>query len=191
MRPAAIAPVLAALAAVGMVGAVASSPAAYAQGPQTPQPWGTWILATHLVTDGAPPSLPTIVTLHKEGTANSSPANMFGTSGAGLRWVSPLHDVWERTGPQTIGTTCIAFIFQAGTGRLLGFGRVRGELELEDFDHLRGQMYFDFLPCPAPQFCPDPVDPEATWSVWPGTSPQGHAVSAVRLRRVAVGPLEP
>ena len=147
-----------------------------------PQPWGTWMWWLHLPGGR---TMPTIVTLHKEGTANSTPGTLFGAQ----YLFSPLHDVWEKTGPNHAKTTCLQFIYDAASRTLLGFGRTRIDVNMDDFDHLSGTMYYEFLPCPTPVSCPDPTDPGAVWQPWTTFPATGRPFTATRLKRVEPGPL--
>lgn len=165
------------------------------------QPWGTWILRMPLPPPPAGPggTMPMILTIHREGTAVSSSSFMFGGIAPGNAWTSAVHDTWERTGPRTIETTCVALSFKPGNsaagqpgipqpGWLLGFVRNRLELEFQgDGDHLAGELNSEFLACPMPWTCPDVNDPAAPWTPRLVDVP----VTVDRLIRVAPGPLVP
>jgi hypothetical protein len=74
-------------------------------------------------------------------------------------------------------------------------GRVRSSLQFaDDFESFQGKMFVETLPCTAgpPLSCPDPLDPAAKWTVATPTQPKdGFPVTAVRVARVAAGPLQP
>ena len=154
-----------------------------------PQPWGTWVWRTHTPSGAA---LPTLVTYHQDGTIAGSDFSMFGGTVSNLaRRATPLNGVWERTGPRTIGGTCLYLVFDASTNLLIGFGRARSALEFTpgDFDQFEGRMFVDFLACPTPSTCPDPLDQSAAWTSYNSMVPDGFVVSAKRLHRVEAGPL--
>ena len=159
------------------------------------QPWGTWVMRIYLPEPPAGPggNLPMILTIHREGTAVSSSSMMYGGLPPLVNWGSAVHDVWERTGPRTIESTCVGLSFAPGTaasqpGRLLGFVRNRVRLESDgDDDHLVGELNNEVLLCPTQTTCPDINDPLAQWV------PRlvGIPVTASRLIRVPPGPLVP
>jgi len=134
--------------------------------------------------------VPTIVTLHKEGTANSTSSLLFGGRLTGT-CVSPLHDVWQWSGERRIVTACVAFMFAPSGGAPLGWARVRGDFELdEDLQRMHGTSYLDFLPCTPDGRWPDPLDPKARWQVAPNTPPEGLASRFERWRFGPPGRLE-
>ncbi len=159
------------------------------------EPWGTWIMRMPLPGPPAGPggNMPALLTILREGTAVSSSSFMFGGISPGGSWSSAIHDVWERTGPRTIESTCVSLSFNPGNaaskpGWLLGFVRNRLRLEAErDGDQLVGVLNSEFLPCPTPWSCPDVNDPTAPWVPRMVDVP----VTAARLIRVEPGPLVP
>jgi hypothetical protein len=150
-----------------------------------PQPWGTFVWLTHTPTG----DLPSLLTLHQDGTVAVSSSNMFGGSSLSLgQRTTALQGVWAPTGPKTIGGTSLDLVFDAGTNLLIGFGRARTQLIFTDFDHFEGTLFLDFLACPTPSTCPDPQDPSAAWTAAvPGVP--SFSVSGRRLQRVEVGAL--
>jgi hypothetical protein len=154
------------------------------------QPWGTWVWQTSL---GPGMSLPALLTLHKDGTLSVSDGLMFGGLPGSATRMSPLHGVWERTGPRRIGGTSLWLIFDAPSGVLVAIGRCRTTLLLaRDGDGLEGKMFLEMLPCNGPMGCQDPIDPAAQWVPYPNLPPTGFlSVTARRLHRVPAGPLVP
>ena len=173
---------------VGIVLALALTPPASAKDPATEQPWGTWIWWTYTPAGAA---LPALVTFHEDGTVAGSDFRMFGGTASNLpRRTTPLHGVWERTGPHTIGVTSLYLVYDALSTRLIGFGRTRATLEFtpEDFDRFEGTMFVDFLSCGTPATCPNPQDRSAAWKPYDTMVPS-FVVSAKRLHRVEASPL--
>ena len=151
----------------------------------TPQPWGAWSWQTHLP---GGPDVPALVTIYQDGTVAVSDATMFGgLLGLTVR-ATPLHGVWERTGPHSIGGTSLYLVFDTNLNRMIGFGRARTALEfpIGSSDQFQGTMFLDFLVCPTPVTCPDPLDPFAQWGPYNPQFPS-FSVSAKRIRRVDVG----
>jgi len=147
------------------------------------EPTGSWVWSTSF---GTPGSAPALATFHKEGTVTVSDAFMFLTFNGGK--MSPLHGVWERTGPKSFGGTSLWMSYNA-TGTLVRFARARSALHfVEDPDHIEGVMYIDLgSPCASPPFgCPDPLSSEATWTPQPMMPPGGFPVSATRIHRVEI-----
>jgi hypothetical protein len=142
---------------------------------------GSWVSATHY---GAPGSVPALLTVHKDRTFSVSDGLMFLGPGGGK--FSPLHGVWEHTGPKSLGGTAL-FMVYAPTGMLVGFGRARTALNfVDDPDHIEGLMYLEIgPPCTSPPFgCSDPLSPTATWTPISSMPPGGFPVSATRIHRV-------
>jgi hypothetical protein len=154
-------------------------------GDKRPRPWGTWIMWLKRP-EG---SVPLIVTLHEEGTANSTPSSLFGgwTKGPCM---STLHDVWQWSGEHAISTACVAFLFAPSGGAPLGWLRVRGSFEIDgDGSHMHGKSFVDFLACTPAGGWPDPLEPGARWQVAPNTPPEGLEVRFERWRLGPAGPL--
>ena len=154
------------------------------------QPWGTWVWQTSL---GPGMSLPALLTLHRDGTVSVSDAVMFGGLPGSTTRMSPLHGVWERTGPRQIGGTSLWLIFDAPSGVLVAIGRSRTALQLaQDGEGLEGKMFLEMLPCNGPLDCQDPLNPAAQWLPHPNLPPTGFlSVTAKRLHRVPADPLVP
>ncbi len=155
---------------------------------QGPQPWGTWVWQTSF---GPGMSMPALLTLHKDGTLSVSDGLMFGGLPGSATRMSPLHGVWERTGPGRIGGTSLWLISDASSGVLVAIGRCRTSLQLtRDGEALEGKMFLEVLPCNGPLGCQDPLDPAGLWLPYPNLPPTGYLdVSARRLHRVPAGPL--
>jgi hypothetical protein len=154
------------------------------------QPWGTWVWRTSF---GPGMSMPALLTLHRDGTVSVSDGLMFGGLPGSTTRTSPLHGVWERTGPRRIGGTSLWLIFDAPSGVLVAIGRCRTALQLtRDGEGLEGKMFLEILPCNGPLGCQDPIDPAAQWEPYPNLPPTGFvSVTATRLHRVPAGPLVP
>lgn len=154
------------------------------------QPWGTWVWQTSF---GPGMSMPALLTLHKDGTVSVSDGLMFGGLPGSTMRTSPLHGVWENTGPRRIGGTSLWLIFDAPSGVLVAIGRCRTALQLAgDGEGLEGKMFLEMLPCNGPLGCQDPLDPAAQWLPYPNLPPTGFlSVTAKRLHRVPAGPLVP
>ena len=154
----------------------------------TLQPSGTWIWSTYTPAGAA---LPALVTFHQDGAVAGADFSMFGGTTSNLsRRTTPFRGVWERTGPHTIGVTSLYLVYEAATGRLIGFGRTRSTIEFTpgDLDHFEGTMFVDVLSCATPATCPDPQDSSAAWKPYDTMVPS-FVVSAKRLHRVEVGEL--
>jgi len=158
-------------------------------GSNTKQFWGTWVHNVHV---GPGFSVPALVTIHFDGTINVSSGLMFGGLVGSTRRVSPVHSVWEKTGPKSIGATSLFFTFDAVTGVLTGYQRNRCSLEAgDDFTTYQGTEFMETLSCPYPLSCPDPLNPAATWTPVPGMPATGYPVSGARLKLVPSGALTP
>ncbi len=143
---------------------------------------GTWILWAELPTGARVPALHTY---HSDGTITSSDVLSFGgLPGVPIR-ITPLHGVWERTGPRAFATTNLFLVYDASTSLLIGFGRARATISFtgNDDDQFSGTAYPEFLPCPSPFACPDPQAAGAAWAPFPGLPPSFPA-TATRLRLV-------
>ena len=143
---------------------------------------GTWVVWAE-IRPGV--RVPALHTYHSDGTITSSDTLMFGgLPGVSIR-ISPLHGVWERTGPSTFATTNLALIYDAGSSLLIGFGRARATASFgkSDPDQVSGTASVEFLPCPSPFACPDPQAVDAAWVPFPGLPPS-LPVTATRLRLV-------
>ena len=153
------------------------------------QIWGTWVWRTGIGT-----TLPSLTTIHVDGTVSVSDGTMFG----GIRpnsttRLTPLHGVWERTGWQSFGGTSLWLVFDATTGLLTSWGRVRVSAQMaDDFNSFQGKAFVEYLACSTgtPVNCPDPLDPMATWVPITGAPPDGIPISGTRVERVPAGPLQ-
>jgi hypothetical protein len=164
-------------AATGAVLLMLGMPAhAQASGSSGTQFVGTWI---HNVAGG-----PALVTIHSDGTLMVSSSFMFGRPGWPVRF-SPIHAVWEKTGPKSIAITSIFFVFDAD-GMMTAYQRNRCFLRLgHDRDSYTGVEFMETLPCEAGS-CPDPLDPTAQW-IPSDTMPEtGYPSSGARLKVVRV-----
>ena len=154
------------------------------------QVWGTFVWRTHV---SSAIVIPSLLTLHIDGTVSVSAGDMFGSpTAANRRYITPLHGVWERTGWQSVGGTSLWLISDAATGAIQGWGRARTSLAFsDDFQRIDGRMFTETLLCAAgpPVSCPDPQDPGATWVRNPNMPPEGFSISGTRLVRVPAGPL--
>jgi len=98
--------------------------------------------------------------------------------------ITPLHGVWERTGPGQFGVTSLMLGFDPATNVLVAIGRARADIRFDgDFDHLAGTLYGELLFCPTPFSCPNPTDPAAPWI----TTTPPVPFTAIRVRRVPAG----
>ena len=78
------------------------------------QIWGTWVWRTGIGT-----TLPSLTTIHVDGTVSVSDGSMFGGMRPGSTTrLTPLHGVWERTGWQSFAGTSLWLVFDATTGLL-------------------------------------------------------------------------
>ncbi len=129
--------------------------------------------------------VPALHTYHSDGTITSSDTFMFGgVPGATIR-ITPLHGVWERTGPSAFAATSLVLVYDASSSLLIGFGRARATVSFpkNDPDHISGTASVEFLPCPSPVACPNPLAADAAWAPFPGFPPNFQATAA-RLRLV-------
>jgi hypothetical protein len=77
--------------------------------------------------------------------------------------VTPLHGAWSRLSWRRFGGTSLMLFFDASTSALVGFGRARSAILLEDRSHISGTMVLDMLPCPTALSCPDPTQADSSW----------------------------
>ena len=146
---------------------------------------GSWI---HYLAVAGTPGLPTLVTIHSDGTMNASSSVMFGSPAmpaAPIRY-SPVHGVWQKVGPKSIQATNLFFWF-AHDGRMLGYQRNRIVFKLgADRDTYAGLLFLEQLECgPMGVFqCPDPLDPSLTWTANPNMPPGGYQVTGYRIKVV-------
>jgi hypothetical protein len=163
---------VAAAAAVVLLAVPANS-----QGPanQHHQFWGTYL---HKV-EGM--SVPALVTIQFGGTLNVSSGFMFG-GGYPMR-LSPIHGVWEQTGPKSITATSLFFLFD-GNGVMTGYQRNRCPMKFsDDFNSYKGVEFMETVACGAAG-CPDPLDPTTVWTPMQGMPATGFPVSGGRLQLV-------
>ena len=106
---------------------------------------------------------------------------MFGGLPGVTTRATPLLGVWERTGNSTFATKNLSWVFDAASSMLIGFVRARAEIIFSKEDAGSGTVRVEFLPCPSPIACPDPVASDAAWMPMPNLPPvlQG---TATRLR---------
>ena len=151
---------------------------------------GTWVVWAELtVPPGVQVQVPALHTYHSDGTITSSDVlSLGGLPGNSIR-ITPMHGVWERTGPSAFATTNLFLVYDASSSLLIGFGRARATLSFarNDPDQASGTAKAEFLPCPSPFACPDPQAADAAWVPFPGFPPSLPA-TATRLRLVQ-GPL--
>ena len=162
-----------------------SSPAMIAADRQTLA--GTWVVWAELQ-PGV--QVPQLLTYHSDGLITSSDVLTFGGLPGITFRITPMHGVWERTGPNAFATTNLFLVYDASSNLLIGFGRARAAVSFtgNDADQISGTAYAEFLSCPSPFACPDPQGAGAAWVVpFPGFPPS-LKVTATRLRLVR-GPL--
>jgi hypothetical protein len=140
--------------------------------------WGTWV---HNV-EGMP--VPALITIHSDGTLYGSAGFMFGFGNQNMR-LSPIHGVWEKTGPKSIAATSIFLVFD-GNGYITGYQRNRCTLNYDKgLDSYTGVEFMEITSCGA-QGCPNPLDPATVWTpfYFMGMPPAGYPVSGGRLKMV-------
>jgi hypothetical protein len=137
--------------------------------------WLTWIEPQPGV------RLPMLQTFTSDGMILSSDA-MSGVPGAAIR-MSPVHGVWERTGPSRFASTNLSLLFDAASGTFFGFARSRAAFSFtgKNADEGSGTVFVELLQCSSPFMCPDPQDPDADWQPF---SPYAIKWTATRLRLV-------
>jgi hypothetical protein len=141
---------------------------------------GTFVVWAEL---GPGVQVPALHTYHSDGTITSSDVLMFGGLGIPIR-ITPMHGVWERTGPSAFATTNLFLVYDASSSLLIGFGRARAAVFTgKDADQISGTAYAEFLPCPSPFACPDPQAAGAAWAPFPGVPPS-LTLTGTRLRLV-------
>ena len=157
------------------------------------QPWGTWYWVTDIsgVTGMTGSSLPTVISFHEDGTFACAEGNSFGgVPNATFVYTTGL-GTWVRMGGGAIAfeATRLGFVFDKASGILKGIGRSRFTFRFAgDFEHITGTLFVETLSCAAPIFCPDPLDPDATWV--PTSPPGGFSGTAMRVHAIPV-PVEP
>jgi hypothetical protein len=115
--------------------------------------------------------VPLIQTLSPEGTIVTSDVTMFGgLPGVSIR-ATPMHGVWERTSRNVVSTTNLALIYDAPSSVLIGFSRSRATSSFDRHGDIAGTVIVEFLACPSPVACPDPLAADATWIPFPGFPP--------------------
>lgn len=174
---------IAVTAIVGMLAIPAN-----AQGPSNDnQVWGVWVHKIHIPAG----HIPGLVTNHFDGTSSVSSSLMFGGLSGGTKLQSPIHNIWEKAGPSSIVRTSLFFTFDEN-GVLTGYQRNRTRVTFSrDFKSYTGKEFMETLACPSPVTCPDPLDPTATWTPFPGMPSDGFTVSGKRASIVPPGPLVP
>jgi hypothetical protein len=142
---------------------------------------GTWAWTTFVAPETG---IPALVTYEADGTIVGSDSTMFGSFPALFPFkMTPFHGVWSRLGLRRFGGTSLMLLFDASSSDLVGFGRSRSAIRLDDRNHISGAMFLEMLPCPTPLSCPDPADPAGSW-VPLGDPENGFPFEAVRLQRV-------
>jgi hypothetical protein len=119
--------------------------------------------------------MPALWTFDGDGTVAVSDAAMFGGVAFNPYRISPMHGIWKRSGKDKILVTNLWMVFNPiwnpeyadQLNNLVGFGRVRAELQVKGFDRMEGTFWIDFLPCPSPLACSDPLDSDAAWVPYP------------------------
>jgi len=147
---------------------------------------GTWVVWAEIQSGVR---VPTLHTYHSDGTITSSDVlSLGGLPGNPFR-ITPMHGVWERTGPSVFATTSLFLVYDASSSLLIGFGRARTTLSFakDDPDQASGTAKAEFLLCLSPFACPDPQAADAAWVSFPGFPPSLPA-TATRVRLVQ-GPL--
>jgi hypothetical protein len=106
--------------------------------------------------------------------------NIDGTFRAGQ-----VHGVWERTGFRTVIFTGLILLSDAA-GNLVGLERHRAYAEFSpDFNSYKGREFAEQVTCPTPLTCPNPLDPQVTWTPAPWTGSAGVPITGARLEVVA------
>jgi hypothetical protein len=130
--------------------------------------------------------VPLLQTLSPEGTIVSADVTMFGgLPGVPIR-ATPMHGVWERTSRNVVSTTNLALIYDASSSLLIGFSRSRATSSFDRHGDIAGTVVVEFLACPSPVACPDPLAADATWVPFPGFPPSfpftGKRVQVVEVQ---------
>lgn len=147
------------------------------------QPWGTYL---HQVNTGAR-SVPVLITANRDGTLTGVISLLFN-AGGGAAKEGPIHGIWQRTGPKTVGVTTLFFIFNS-IGNMIAYERTRASLTFNDgFQSYEGTEILEQSPCNTSMGCPDPLDPATVWTSSPDMPLDGYAVSGKRLQFVPVAP---
>ena len=149
---------------------------------------GSWVHYLNATGGANGPFLPALMTFHSDGTMTGSSSLMFGSPAFPLATItySPIHAVWEKAGPKSIAVTSLFFAFELD-GRAHSYTRNRIVLELgKDRDTYTGMLYLDELHCGAIGVfsCPDPLDPEQTWTPNPNMPTGGYQVTGYRIKVV-------
>jgi hypothetical protein len=165
----------AAALAVAVLFLISSPPIHAADGQTLTGAWVVWVNLQPGV------RVPMLQAFTSDGLIVSS-ESFGGLPGATTR-SSPLYGVWERTGPHTFATTNLVLVFDASSSILVGFGRARATLSLtgNDGNQGSGTVQIEFLACPSPFACPDPLAANAAWAPLPGLPPS-LPVTATRVR---------
>ena len=143
---------------------------------------GTWVGWFPM---GPGARVPAIHTYLADGTIISTDTFLHGgLPGLPIR-STPVHGVWERTGPATFAISNLFLLYDAESSVLIGFGRARGTVTLSvpDASEASGTVVLEFLGCPSPLSCPDPQAADSTWMPFPDFPPS-VPVTATRLRLV-------
>lgn len=140
--------------------------------PWAPSFSGQWVVWTEL---GQGARTPSLMTMHSDGAVIMSDLAMFGGAAHNPYRITPLHGAWDRSGKKKVTGTSLFMVFNpivdpqdpTQLNNLIGFGRARTVFEVKTPDRMEGIIWLDFLPCPSPLFCPNPLDPSAGWVPYP------------------------
>ncbi len=152
------------------------------------QPWGSWYLVFDIsgLTGVPGAGLPTLTTLHQDGSLTVTEGTMFGFFFPGSPvFTSPSNGTWVRGQQGTIAGTVLGLRYDKTTGQLLGLRRGRFVFHFDDknFDRIAGTLFVDNLNC-GPLSCVDPFDPNAGW-----VTEENLLFTGKRIQVVPVGPL--
>ncbi len=148
------------------------------------QPSGTYLHQVHI---SATRSVPVLITANRDGTLVGVISLLFN-AGGGTAKEGPIHGIWQRKGPKTIGVTTLFFIFNAN-GNLIAYERTRACLTFnDDFQSYEGTEILEQSPCSASMGCPDPLDPGTVWTSSSDMPLEGYPVSGKRLQFVPIVP---
>lgn len=142
---------------------------------------GTWVT---FASPAPGVQVPLLQTLSADGTIVSADVTMFGGLPGFHTRGTPMHGVWERTGRHVVKTTALAMVYDASTNLLAGFVRSRGTASVNEDGEMVGAVTIEFLACPSPMTCPDPLSPDAAWGPAPGFPPVAMPFTTRRVQLV-------